>query len=130
MPYMVSEQNLRKVENYIVDRVVQSGDRRFQETLTVVAKESGVALMTAIRAIRELENAGKVISLRSASRRIANTYEYVGDLIGFIENQSSEDKIQYLQSKLAEVSSEKAKLEDELDQARKELNRLKRTTIL
>jgi predicted transcriptional regulator len=98
----VSKENLRKVENYFVESIISTGSKRLEATVVEIAEGAGVALATAHKAIKELENRGILSILKPSSRRFPITYVYRGDIEGFNAKQTQEDQIKYLQNLLSE----------------------------
>jgi predicted RNase H-like nuclease (RuvC/YqgF family) len=98
----VSKENLRKVERFFIDTIKASGNKRIEATVLEIAEGAGVALATAHKAIKELDNRGTLTVIKPASRRFPITYVYRGDIEGFEVAQSKEEQIQYLQNLNAE----------------------------
>jgi predicted transcriptional regulator len=93
---------LRKVERFFIDTIKASGNKRIEATVLEIAEGAGVALATAHKAIKELDNRGTLTVIKPASRRFPITYVYRGDIEGFEVAQSKEEQIQYLQNLNAE----------------------------
>lgn len=101
----VSKENLRKVENFFVDKIKADGTNRIEATVLEIAEGSGVALATAHKAIKDLDGRGVLTVIKPSSRRFPITYIYRGDIQGFEVAQSKEEQIAYLQ-KLNEEQKE------------------------
>jgi predicted transcriptional regulator len=98
----ISKENLRKVENYFVESIKTTGSNRLEATVVEIAEGAGVALATAHKAIKELDNRGVLSVIKPASRRFPITYIYRGDIEGFEIAQSKDEQISYLQNLVAE----------------------------
>jgi predicted transcriptional regulator len=73
----ISEEKLRAVEGFFHERCSQIGTTIIDNlTVEEVADKSGVSLATAHKAIRRLEQEGKMIVLKGSSRRENNVYVY------------------------------------------------------
>lgn len=108
----VSKENLRKVENYFVDKIKSSGNKRIEATVLEIADGSGVALATAHKAIKELDSRGTLSVIKPSSRRFPITYIYRGDIEGFKNNQSKDEQIEFLQRKNEELEKRVVELEN------------------
>lgn len=98
----VSKENLRKVENFFVDKIKSEGTNRIEATVLEIAEGSGVALATAHKAIKDLDGRGVLTVIKPSSRRFPITYIYRGDIKGFEVAQSKDEQIAYLQKLNAE----------------------------
>ena len=101
----VSKENLRKVENFFVEKIKSEGTNRIEATVLEIADGSGVALATAHKAIKDLDGRGVLTVIKPSSRRFPITYIYRGDVKGFEVAQSKDEQITYLQ-KLNEEQKE------------------------
>lgn len=113
----VSKENLRKVENFFVDKIKLEGTKRIEATVIEIADGAGVALATAHKAIKELDGRGVLTIIKPSSRRFPITYIYRGDLVGFEVAQSKEEQIAYLQR----MNAEKDEMIQELQKRVREL---------
>lgn len=104
--YNVSDENMRKVEFFFINKMKELGTNVIEATVKDIALESGVALATAHKAIGRLEYKGVLKVNRPDSRRFAITYQYVGDDGAFEEAISQEDQIKNLQEQVEELKAE------------------------
>ncbi|HLI45958.1 MAG TPA: hypothetical protein VKU94_02055 [Geobacterales bacterium] len=102
MTTTVSNENLRKVENFFVNTIKATGNKRVEATVHEIAEGAGVALATAHKAIKELDGRGLLSIIKPSSRRFPITYIYTGDIQGLKISQSKDDQIEYLQKVNAE----------------------------
>lgn len=110
----VSKENLRKVESYFIDQVKTNGSNRTEATVVDIADGSGVALATAHKALKELDQRGVLTIIKPSSRRFPITYIYTGDIEGFEVAQSTEEQIEYLKDLVQERDEEIALLKEQL----------------
>jgi DNA-binding MarR family transcriptional regulator len=96
----VSKENLRKVERFFVESTKAHGTNRTEATVIEIADGSGVALATAHKALKELDQRGLLTIIKPSSRRFPITYIYTGDIEGFSNTESKEEQIEYLQDLL------------------------------
>lgn len=113
----VSKENLRKVENFFVDKIKSEGTNRIEATVLEIAEGSGVALATAHKAIKDLDGRGVLSVIKPSSRRFPITYIYRGDIKGFEVAQSKDEQIAYLQK----LNTEKDEMIAELQKRVREL---------
>jgi DNA-binding MarR family transcriptional regulator len=102
----VSKENLRKVENYFVEQVRSLGNKRIEATVVEIADGSGVALATAHKAIKELDQRGRITVIKPSSRRFPITYVYRGDIQGFEVAQNKDEQIEFLKNRIAELEEQ------------------------
>lgn len=102
----VSKENLKKVQNYFVDQIKSIGRKRIEATVVEIADGSGVALATAHKAIKELDQRGVISVIKPSSRRFPITYIYQGDIEGFEVAQSLEEQVEYLKQRVFELEEE------------------------
>lgn len=107
----VSNENLRKVENFFVESMKSTGTNRIEATVVEIAEGAGVALATAHKAIKDLDSRGLLSVHKPSSRRFPITYYYLGDAQGFEIKQTQEGQIEYLKSLLAKRDEEVAELQ-------------------
>jgi len=122
----VSKDNLRKVENFFVDMIKSTGNKRVEATVLEIADGSGVALATAHKAIKDLEGRGILNIIKPSSRRFPITYIYRGDIKGFEVAQSKDEQIIYLQK----MNVEKDELIMELQKRVRELENVVNKNVL
>jgi predicted transcriptional regulator len=106
----VSKENLRKVENYFVEQIKSLGNSRIEATVVEIAEGAGVALATAHKAIKELDQRGVLTVIKPSSRRFPITYIYRGDIQEFEVAQSKDEQIDFLTKRVAELEEQLAGL--------------------
>lgn len=122
----VSKDNLRKVENFFVDTVKSTGNKRIEATVIEIAEGANVALATAHKAIKELDGRGVLSIIKPASRRFPITYVYRGDIEGYEISQNKDEQIVYLQN----LNAEKDKIILELQKRVRELEKITAKNVL
>lgn len=126
----VSEENLRKVERFFVEKAKEEGTKELQDTIVNISNGADVAVATAHRAIKKLEEKGILTIIKPVSRRFSRTYIYNGDISEFTEEENKDRQIVYLKSMIAKkdgIIQEKNKENDEL---KNELAKLKKSKVL
>lgn len=113
----VSKENLKKVENFFVETIKSTGNKRVEATVLEIAEGAGVALATAHKAIKELDGRGTLTVIKPSSRRFPITYIYRGDLEGFEIGKTKDEQIAYLQN----LNSEKDEIIASLQRRIREL---------
>lgn len=122
----VSKENLRKVENFFVNTIKSTGNKRVEATVLEIADGSGVALATAHKAIKDLEARGILTIIKPSSRRFPITYAYRGDIEGFEIGKTKEEQIVYLQT----LNVEKDKMIEQLQKRVRELESIANKNVL
>lgn len=102
----VSKENLAKVEYYFVSKAKELGTNRITATVKEIADGSMVALATAHKAIRELDQRGVLDIINPPSRRFPITYIYKGDIENFEQKQTLEDQNEYLRMIISQKDDE------------------------
>lgn len=102
----VSKENIKKVENYFVEQIKSLGNKRIEATVVEIADGAGVALATAHKAIKELDQRGVITIIKPSSRRFPITYIYRGDVEGFSIAQTKDEQIEFLKKRVAELEQE------------------------
>jgi sugar-specific transcriptional regulator TrmB len=113
--YSVSKENLQKVEQYFQMQSKLTEDGKISATVKDISENSGVALATAHKAIRELERKGIIKIYKPTSRRFA--IEYVYDPENKIERtkEQFEDLIRSLEKENKELKDRLSFYEDNSD---------------
>lgn len=122
----VSKENLRKVENFFVETIKATGNKRIEATVIEIAQGAGVALATAHKAIKELDGRGTLSVIKPASRRFPITYVYRGDIEGYAVAQNKDEQIQYLQN----LNAEKDEIIASLQKRVRELENSNKNNVL
>jgi ribosomal protein S25 len=99
----VSKDNLRKVERYFVEKVKSSGLKRTEATVVEIAEGSGVALATAHKALKDLEQRGVLTVIKPSSRRFPIQYIYNTSIEGFEVAEGKDEQIEFLKQRVAEL---------------------------
>lgn len=108
----VSKENLRKVERYFVDQVKASGNKRTEATVVDIAEGAGVALATAHKAIKELDQRGILTVLKPSSRRFPIVYIYNHSIEGFEVAESKDEQIEFLKQRVLELEEQVRQLQN------------------
>lgn len=106
----ISKEKLKQLQNFFIDRVKKSQSRTIEETVQNIAEGSGLALATAHKGIKELENRGVLSVKKTKSRRFPCVYTYTGDLDVNKKFVDKDEEIRYLQEKLAKKNLQIDKL--------------------
>ena len=109
----VSNEYLRKVETYFAENTQELGTNRIQATVQEVADGAGVALATAHKALKELNNRGTIDMIKPSSRRFPITYVYNGDTESTIEENDLRSQVDHLLEQLDSYKEMVAELQKE-----------------
>lgn len=109
----VSNEYLRKVETYFAENAQELGTNRIQATVQEVADGAGVALATAHKALKELNNRGIIDMIKPSSRRFPITYIYNGDTECTIEENDLRGQVDHLLEQLESYKEMVAELQKE-----------------
>lgn len=113
--YNVSEENMRKVEDFFIGRMKQDRTNRIDATVAQIAEGSGVSLATAHKALTKLKDKGILeVKTTSKTRRFPLTYYYHGEK----EVIEERDQLESLQKLVAELREEIEQLKEENAQLR------------
>lgn len=118
----ISSDSLSKVEKMFKEKSAQLNGAIITMTVAEVAEQSGVALATAHKAIKELVRHGIVNIIRPSSRRESVQYIYKG-------REGKEKTKQELESYIRELENEIAVLKKRLEQYEGEFTTIKTVDI-
>lgn len=120
MTIEVNDVCVEKVERYLIKQVRERGSRQFSVRVGDIAFGSDVALATAHKVLKLLENKGIIKIIRGDTRRVPNQYQYLAD-IDFEEtkfNQAAE--VRKLKSQVDELIDQITKLRSENNRLRQQ----------
>lgn len=119
----VSKENLRKVEDFFIRTIKESGENKVEATVVDIADNSNVALATAHKAIKELSQRGVLNIIKPSSRRFPITYVYNGDLSELQVSRTKDEQIALLKNVIDEKNTEISALKQRLDKLEKMLEK-------
>lgn len=115
--YQVSEENVKKVETFFVQRAKDTGTNVIKETVVDIAELSGVSLATAHKAIQELVKRKIIERVKQNSLKAGFSYVYKADIEGFEITKNKEEHYEWLKERVEQ-------LQMELDQANVKIGKL------
>ena len=110
MPTEISKEKMRALQKYFIKTVKNGQSRTFEATIQNIADGSGIALATAHRGIKELEERGILKVSKTKSRRFPCVYMYNGDLEEFKEFVDKDAQIRHLQQTIESQRKEISRL--------------------